>query len=250
MTELDTKQFGGKLADAITNYHRIVVEAADALTAVEGAQADLREAKDRDAAEAVSAKVKGLAEPATNFANDAELALRAATFDAQVAQQSVRVALDAVVDEAGEPRVKKALDKRVTDLPTAALAALSALDGLLVDLQAAKAHRTWLASPIRGERLAPVIGYDAWVMSEGFRKPSGEPGEAQDLTRAVRDAVTESDRKPTNPAAEYGLPAGVPLVGPWGLAETAPGYMTGGAARAFAEQLPDAEEAQTVLAGD
>jgi hypothetical protein len=218
------------------------------------AEALLTSARAQDVAEAVAAKISREAAPERTHEQAAEAALRQATFDAEVAHRASLSALDAIGDETRDPKYRKALDKQATGLTKAGVAALDALDSLLEKLQTAKAHRSWLASPITGERLSRVIGYDAWLTEgTGFQKQNGEPGEARDLTRAVRAALAGGPRTPTNPAAEYGLPPGQLMSGPWGVAEPVHGYqdrMSNAAARLFEEEAAEALEAQTALVGD
>jgi hypothetical protein len=251
MTALDPSTFGGKLAEAIATYHRLVAEADDAREGVEAAERELQAAKADDLNAAVTSKVFGQEPPKDSLEEAAETVLKTARWDAEVASRSVLAALDAMASECQNPRYAKALGKRKVELTQAATAALDALDSLLVDLEGAKAHAAWLASPVQGNRLAQVTAYDVWITKQGFTKPNGEPAEAQTLTAVVREAL-QGPGEPENPAAEYGFPVGQLMSGPFtGTVEPVSGYaerLSGGAIRAFQEQIDEAEEAQAVLA--
>ncbi len=250
MSELDISQFGGELAKRIVNHRRLVHEADEARIDVEAATVLVPAARDDDVRAAVAAKISRSDAPERTHEAIAQAQLDSTKFDAQVARQAALAALDAVVDEARRPRYRDALDKRRHELTQASVAALDALDHLLEQLQQVKAHARWLDSPVTGDTLSRVNPNDLWVRSEGHRKPNGEAGEARDLTRAVRFALEGTDRPPVNPAAEYGLPPGSVLVGPWGsVPPLSSARISRAAAELFEQEAQEAREAQDAIAG-
>jgi hypothetical protein len=146
----------------------------------------------------------------------------------------------ALVCEAERPEYVARLLKSEEAATKAALNALIKLDAELEKVQSCRAHRQWLASPLAasGTGVRPPFAPDVFCHATTVTRPNGEAPQAKDLTNAVREALED-------PAVgharrnNYGFPVG---------AIKPDEQMTGGAARAFQEQLGEAEEAQTVLA--
>jgi hypothetical protein len=243
---IDPKAFTGELAKRLATHARLRREAAGASEALEAAEDALKAARERDRGEAVAARVAGKDAPAGKHQQEAEAALKAAKWDAEVAHQAMLAAQDQAVTEAAEPEHRKRLDEQEAALAQEAIDALDALEKQLDAVAEVRARRGWLARPVQGDRLAELLLHPVGVVAEGFRKPNGEPGDAKNLTDALRSALRREPERPQH--ADYGLPVGAKLVGPWhpdGVPHVNEGsaQMSSAAQRVFEEQIAGTDAA-------
>ncbi len=238
---LEPKTFGGKLGDAIANHTRLVQEEIVALAAVEAAREALEKAEADGQRSAVEAKLAGKPVTLPTTVEDAETALRAAEYDAETSRRAVGASLDRLVDETTDPQYDAKLAKAEAPLRQTALNHLKKLEVTLDELAAVKANRAWLARPVRVDKLQQPTVTDVWIAAESVRAPNGDHARSRDLTRPLREAL-QGETSRINSQADWGIPVGSRLVGPWGTADPMQTTISGPAARAF-EELVDSTRA-------
>jgi hypothetical protein len=258
--QLESKKLGGKLGEAVETHTRLVAEELAAIEAAATAEADVKDATEQGERAAVTAKLEDKPVVPSTRVEDAEKALRAATYDVETSRRAVAAALDRLVTEAQDPAYAEKLEADEAPLKQTALNYLTKLESTLDALAEVRAYRAWLARPVKSDRLQEPTTRDVWIGAESMRHPNGEHARSRDLTKPLREALQGETARINsqqdwgmeggrNLVPEMALPAGATLSGPWGAVDPMKTTIAGAAARAFQELIgPLDAEAEEVPA--
>jgi hypothetical protein len=233
--KLDSEIYGGELTRKIENYRRLVAEKADVRAVLDAAEAELKAAQEAGLVATVSAKLNGESVSESSRIGEAEAALRAARYDFDATRRAVQAAMDSMVDEAKGPEYAARLDAVEGKLRSKAVAALSKLEATLEEISGVKGHRQWLSQPNKGNKTLEVFDREVFIEAESMRKPNGDPAGVRDLTKPLREALL--GEKPPRTQAEWGLPVGYRMSGPWGTEKPVNESFTSEAAATVFDEL-------------
>jgi hypothetical protein len=236
MTAFDFKLTGGKLEELFHNYHRIGGALQEATVALRSAEVAITDSEAADLTAEAQAMVAGDKPAEATLTADLKLARDTAAREVQVTQLALAQAKQAIHIELDDPVYLARLETAEAASTQAALNVVKKLETELANISNLRAHQRWLREPFDAQGgFSPVRPQSSFAAVEKARLPNGEFPLISTLTEAVREALEGTEPKFPAP---WGLPVG--SIKPEGA-------MTGGAARAFLDELPEATEAQTVL---
>ena len=238
MNDPDPTLLGGTLADLLENQTRLEAAYREAVAEKAGCDQAVKDAESADLARLATALRNDADDPRDDLLPAAMEAKRLADREADVARIATYQNASAISDEARKAAYVDRLAKDEAAATKLALAHLEKLDAALDKVQTCRAHTQWLASPLSaaGTQVRQPYAPDVFVHATSVAKANGEAPMARDLTTAVKEALL--DGTPRGDVAPWGIPVG---------AIKPDNVMSSGAARAFAEQLPEASEAQELL---